>query len=407
MSLKTFLRHLFSFSGIFVLFLFSYQYKHTLAFFKEYDPTLYLGLIVLIYLIYFLIRNRSSIIFNKYIGIFMLFAVWLLGSYFWGSASTYTFAKSMRFLVYGIPAFLTAAIIIVPSSKHIDNFIISFLTFWGIISGITLFTYFQNPKILPILFDTNYLVTGQTIGLGAVILGAKFFHLQSPLIMKKRTLLIASGILIALFLELHIGGRGPLLSTLIILGGLCALKHKSKKFWKISLLTITSIAVGLFLIKQISPNSLPISLQRIFSEDGIKTFTLRLEYYQSALQCIKTHLLKGIGIGSWPDYYGLEKLYELEWHPHNIFLEIGAETGLIGLVLFVCLIVMLTKKIHEQVPSNRLSLIVCGTAFCFLNALKSGDLNNNIVLFTFMGLVAGLEKKEPLAGSFNQQIEIG
>lgn len=405
MSLKTFLHHIFSFSGVFVLFLFSYQYKHAITFFKEHDPTLYLGLVMLMYLIYFIIRNYGHINFHKYIAVFSLFTLWLLGSYFWSSASTYAFAKIVRFLVYGAPAFLTAVIIIAPSSKRFDDFIVSLITFFGVISSITLLTYFKNPRILPILFDTNYLVTGQTIGLGAVILGAKLFHLKNPSIMQKSTLLVAGGILIAIFLELHIGGRGPLLSTLIVLGGMYAafFKNKPLKFWMINLLGIVGIAVGFWLTKQINPNSLPASLTRIFSEDGIKTFTLRLEYYQSALQCFKIHLLKGVGIGSWPDYYGLEKLYELEWHPHNIFLEIAAETGLVGLSIFICLIILLVKKIREQVPSNELpiTIIVCGTAFCFINALKSGDLNNNIVLFTFIGLLAGFkQKKERLTRPF-------
>lgn len=375
------------------MFLFSYQYKHAIDFLKKYDPTLYLGLTVLIYLIYFTVRNYVNIRFHKYLVMFSLFALWILGSYFWSSRSAYAFAKLVRFLVYGVPAFLTASIIIAPSVKRLDNFICSFLLFWGIILSITLLAYFKDPGNVSTLFDTNYLVTGQTIGLGVVILGAMLFHQESFSIYFKRTLGLVAGIFIAVFLELHIGGRGPLFSTLVVLGGLCALKYRPQKFLIMCLVGVAGIVVGFWLIKNIGDNHLPASLQRIFSEDGMQSLALRIEYYQSALQCWQTYLLKGVGIGSWPDYYGLEKLDDIEWHPHNIFLEIAAETGLVGLILFIGVVVILVRKVREQNTNKLLTILLCGIAFCFLNAIRSGDLNDNIVLFTFMGLLAGFKQK--------------
>lgn len=392
--LKAFFDHIFSFSSVFVLFLFSYQYKHAIYFFKTYDPTLYLGLTVFIYLIYFGSRNYASIRFHQCLKMFSLFALWVVGAYFWSSGSAYAFAKTVRFLVYGVPAFLTAALIIAPSPKRLGGFIEAFLLFWGIILSITLIAYFKNPENWVTLFGTNYLVTGQTIGLGVVILGAKLFHQEAPSVFQKKALLLASGIFMAVFLELHLGGRGPLLSTLIILGGLYVLKGGYQKFLIISLVALSGI-VGFLLIKNLGHAHLPASLSRMFSEDGMQSIALRLEYYQSALQCLQEHLFNGVGIGSWPDYYGLEKLYELEWHPHNIFLEIAAETGLVGLSLFICLIIVVFKKAREQLHHQEplLIILLCGISFCFLNAIRSGDLNDNIILFTFMGLIAGFKQK--------------
>lgn len=397
-NLEAFLGRVFLFLSMFVLFLFSYQYKHSIELFKEYDPTLYLGLILLIYLIYFVIRNFSTIRLDKYHAVFCLFTLWLLVSYFWGSSSTYAFAKSVRFLVYVVPSFLVATLIIAPSPQRLENFITVLLTFYAIISSITLLTYFENPENLPNLFGTNYLVTGQTIGLGAVILGAKLFHKNNNSLVDKSTWLIACGIIISVFLQVHIGGRGPLLNTLIVLGSLFVVFHKNKpqKLLKISSFAMLIIAVSIFLGKFQGHHHLPASLHRIFSEDGIQSLALRLEYYQSALQCLQTHSLIGVGIGSWPDYYGLEKLYEIEWHPHNIFLEIAAETGLVGLMLFIYLLVLLAKKVSKHLNSSELpvTILLSGIIFCFLNALKSGDINDNIVFFTFSGLMAGFKCKK-------------
>ncbi len=335
--------------------------------------------------------QRSNITFSKYLWTFSLLALWVLVSYAWVPPTTYTFAKTLRFLVYVVPTFWVTAVIIAPSTRHLDDFIVSLLTFYGVILGMTCFAYWQNPASLPTLFGTNYLVTGQTIGLGAVILGAKFLYQNQ--VMQKSTVLMAGGIITSLFLELHLGGRGPLLSTLLVLGGLGLVHLKNKPRVLVSGLgIIVSIAIGLWVINHLG-YALPRSLQRIFSEDGAESLALRFAYYQSAWQCLLAHPLHGIGLGGWAAYYGLGNV---EGHPHNLCLEIAAETGLIGLILLIGLLVMLAQKAWRQLQHHgaTMTLLLCGLSFCLLNALKSGDINDNIVCFTFAGLIAGFAPKE-------------
>ncbi len=390
--IKDYTLNIFSFSCLFVLFLFSYQYKHSLSFFKEYDPTLNLGVVVFIHLIYFVVCNRQNIIFSKNILVFSVFALWIVASYSWSEHSTYSFAKCVCFAFYAFPAFLTAALVVSVCSRRLSDFIVSFLAFYIMIFIITLISYFQNPSKLPTIFDTNYLVTGQTLGLGTVILGAKIFHKST--LTSKSILLIACLIIISLFLMLHLGGRGPLLSTLIVLGVLFMVHFKSspKILFLGCVLSVIGIFMGFGLVKYFGHNHLPLSLQRIFSSDGAESLALRLEYYQSAWNCLQTNMIRGLGIGGWPAYHGLG---DVEWHPHNMFLEIAAETGLIGIILFMCFLKLLIQK--TQLLTKHIepysTILLSGTFFCFLNALKSGDINDNILFFAFAGLTFGLRQK--------------
>lgn len=61
-------------------------------------------------------------------------------------------------------------------------------------------------------------------------------------------------------------------------------------------------------------------------------------------------------------------------YPHNIFLEILFENGLIGIILFLVLFYFVLKK--NEI--NLLSLLIC---YFFFNSLVSGDLTSNNQLF--------------------------
>lgn len=90
------------------------------------------------------------------------------------------------------------------------------------------------------------------------------------------------------------------------------------------------------------------------------------------------HFLGGHGVGS---FSVLAFGEDGKSHPHNIFLEIGAELGLLGIILFVFFLIwpFLLKK---KIGSNPYTL---GVIFLFLNAMKSHSL---VDLRLFFGLFA-------------------
>jgi O-antigen ligase len=117
----------------------------------------------------------------------------------------------------------------------------------------------------------------------------------------------------------------------------------------------------------------------------------RLEFYGSALKAFWENPLIGLGFGGWPMYHGLG---DVSYHPHNIFLEIMAETGTVGLLFFLAFLFVCLKGLKLNNIRSNLSLrMFCLIAlFAFINACKTGDLHDNILLFFSLSLVAGLKK---------------
>ena len=65
----------------------------------------------------------------------------------------------------------------------------------------------------------------------------------------------------------------------------------------------------------------------------------RIGYYKYALQSIIDNPLFGIGLGNWKIYSITSESqeydeYQIPYHVHNDFLEVAAEIGIIGMILF-------------------------------------------------------------------------
>tara|TARA_A100000171_G_C2138465_1_gene152429 strand:- start:1068 stop:2231 length:1164 start_codon:yes stop_codon:yes gene_type:complete len=111
--------------------------------------------------------------------------------------------------------------------------------------------------------------------------------------------------------------------------------------------------------------------------------------YEYALTSLESSPIIGDGIGSFGVvHYGIDG----KRHPHNLFLEISAETGLIGLLIFCVFIVTFVfsltiggqnSNIFKAYKLEILSLLV----FVFLESLKSSGLDEHRALFCFAGLM--------------------
>jgi putative inorganic carbon (HCO3(-)) transporter len=125
---------------------------------------------------------------------------------------------------------------------------------------------------------------------------------------------------------------------------LCLKKDMTRKefTW---LATIEAIGVLLFILRQITAKAqyLP-----TFS------FARRLSYWQDALRIIWAFPLVGVGIGNFN--------LPLSRYAHNIFLQIWAETGILGLFSFIWLIVEVMKSALKNMGSldnrNRIALLL-------------------------------------------------
>lgn len=147
---------------------------------------------------------------------------------------------------------------------------------------------------------------------------------------------------------IRIGSKAGILEFLISVSlTLVYLLRISKKNLK-PFFYVFSIGVAIFIIKFSTPiiNSLQATVDYKNEQGSVD----RIRYYSQALNHMFEHPLVGTGIGSWK----IESLkydskfmnnYVVQYHTHNDILQFGAETGIIGALLFLSIFLSLFLKI--------------------------------------------------------------
>jgi O-antigen ligase len=109
----------------------------------------------------------------------------------------------------------------------------------------------------------------------------------------------------------------------------------------------------------------------------------------------------GLGFGGFTQWYnggntGIQFLY-----PHNLFLELGAEGGLLGLLAILLLVI---KSFFNVLSNSSLSLLqnkplkdtlLSLLVFMIFNSTVSGELNDDRTLFALIGLIDAVRKIRP------------
>jgi O-antigen ligase len=193
--------------------------------------------------------------------------------------------------------------------------------------------------------------------------------------------------------------RGPLIALAI--GLVSYYVFRGQSIWRVNLrLALTSTVIiiaitfgstiwNLFQITTI-PNIYYYNPEFVLR--GLPTLE-RLEKYSTAITLFKQNPLLGVGTN------GYELLTEFGY-PHNIFLEIAVENGLLGLIAFGCFLMFVSRqgfryvkfhlpKLNKQMQGAGLIVIVI-TISLLIEKQFSFALDMNKDLFTFLGLVVNL-----------------
>ena len=126
--------------------------------------------------------------------------------------------------------------------------------------------------------------------------------------------------------------------------------YRAKKF---SITAISIILSGLFLgniFTQQNGNTVNNRLETIKDINQDESASQRLRYYFHGIDQIKSNLLIGVGLGNWKlksidyDSKGIIN-YVIPYNMHNDFLELGAELGIIGMLLYLSLFVLIAYRI--------------------------------------------------------------
>jgi O-antigen ligase len=143
--------------------------------------------------------------------------------------------------------------------------------------------------------------------------------------------------------ELGMRGRGFYLSTLVL--GLAALTLSfSRSAWVVGGLGILG-AVGFRWFRWFRGS-------RCLSLLSTLSFLRRAELNWIALEMLKDHSLLGVGLNNFTvamDNYGKVSGWTRFLQPvHNVYLLVVTETGLIGLIVFLCLLFSIFRLLWEK-----------------------------------------------------------
>lgn len=211
------------------------------------------------------------------------------------------------------------------------------------------------------------IVFGRNMGVLCLILFARGFR-------GRRNLWLAGGALLAFSLVVLSGSRGAMLATA---AGISYLLIRAG-FWKILPVLVLVGTVVVFAY------DLPIAkaVQKRF-EHRVVHLTLKKGHlagrgvlYRRALREFQHAPIAGIGIGACPPRIGS--------YPHNLFLEVAAESGSIGLFL---LVVFLVAVGHACAGSRAPPELVAILLLYLISAQFSGNLYDSRGVFLFGALV--------------------
>lgn len=171
--------------------------------------------------------------------------------------------------------------------------------------------------------------------------------------------------------------RGPALALVIALlcGGMVAGRREFR--------LLPVLVVPLFILLAVY-----ISSHYWFSPDFFSSADNgRWQLYQAALITFGQNPVMGAGTGS---YAGISPVPGINY-PHNLFLESAAELGLPGLALSLMFVFApLARLVFRQKKTKETALAVSLLVFCLVNAMLSGDIPGNYLLWIAAGVAASL-----------------
>jgi O-antigen ligase len=129
---------------------------------------------------------------------------------------------------------------------------------------------------------------------------------------------------------------------------IAAIRHYGGLKKALKPLGILVLLLVIFVATQIGSNKFKLFLDF----ENRSSTTVRLQIYKTSWALIKEHPLLGVGPGLFQPYYQVKAPYVLgqppyEWnmpHPHNIFLAFWLNSGILGLLAFVGLVIWVHLK---------------------------------------------------------------
>lgn len=383
----------------FALFLFAGNYKNDprFAFIQAHiDITLLFLILSFFMFLYNMLRNaltkKISLSFTKAATLFLLLTVSLIVGLLYTQSREYGFDKVLRFIFLTGWSFFGASLLISDffSLRRFSWAIVIISMIMAIDASLSYPGVGQINFVTA--FGSNYIALARTTGLGFLTTVGFLLPTERRLLMRVFLWVIGT---LQLWAALIAGTRGPVLALILSIFLFFAFSVQNFKIDRFAL-RLSSIGLPIIVVLTVMARkffaTLVYRLEILITEVGPSGLT-RLSLYQAALDLWAKSPIWGNGTGQ----FGIAVLgQDVRNYPHNIILELGAENGLIGVLIFVLLIVVAFSKGFISLYNGRgiaktvARYLIVACCFTLFNAMVSGDINDNRMLFSWLALMAAL-----------------
>jgi O-antigen ligase len=317
------------------------------------------------------------------VGLWLGLGLLVIGGVLYSPNQTIALDKPVNYAALVILPILPAAVRVGRDARYVAQFAWTFLAM-GIITVVLGVTAFSSISRLTVL-NANTIQVSRA----ALLVPLVAASLVIPSGRRWVTLLTLLAVPLSLIVAVASGSRGPLLMLIavgVIAIGRYAIVDRGRAFRLIigAAALLTVFALVLSIAAPILPTS---AIGRYgslaeFLEGGLSTSGnplggetsafARVIFAQFALGMFANHPVIGVGTGGFQILFqGVHGPDAAAW-PHNAFLQVGSEHGLLGLIVFAGVIALaLTRRLPDLPQVTTLRVL---TLFYVLNAMVSGDI---------------------------------
>jgi O-antigen ligase len=393
LSPRAVLESIFSFEALVVLYMFAGIYKSDPRFaWLPFDATaLFFALSVLVGS-FIIVRNPIRKKSLPVVFAMVCLVAWLWVSLTWSPSRIYGSGKAFQMTTLALWALTAGALIIAPSPERTRRLftVMLLLALWGGVEAVL--AYMQTGgatyRITTIEGEETggHLILGRITAPGALVALAAWLHSRG-----RPTSWIYLGLFVALSFVLAIGGgRGALLSAALpaLVPIALSVRLTPRKILVsralISVVVLLLVAAGGLAIYAATTGLRLGTFDRL---ERLVEGNPRTELYEDWAKLWPQSPHLGHGTGSWPVLIGRP---DRTSYPHNLFLELLVEAGIVGFILFLAVLAVALRPVSlEQLRRDPQAL--CATMLllgALSNAMTSGDLPGNRAVFLMLGVLA-------------------
>lgn len=366
-----------------------------------FDLTLLLFTVTSISMILKFIQHKLRCnVMNKYFLSVFAFTLLVIIGYFYTMSPKAGLLKTSRFVIFNMFLFI-GGLSIGYTKEHSKKFIQIMFTVLLVYSFI--YIYFFKDVIGMNMqelaeYHLRFTLIGNPIGVGRIFSVLVMISIVYFIHKDKYKIVFIIGFVLGLIITLATNSRGPLvallLTILIYLYFFSAIKKSRLLFLTAALMFLFIVLLSILPRNFVSRYTFGLSKELHVSDTEVKFFSTSQErevYLKQSIDYLHEHperLLFGTGTSS---FSYISKNIDDRLYPHNIFIEIMLELGIFGLVLFILPFVFLLidfNRIKRKLTKEQhihFVLWISLTILFLINAQVSGDINDNRLLWFFMG----------------------